>query len=113
MLLGFTPGLKQLRRRASAEYRFAYLAYKCALASAEPSIAEAWADTALDVLMRHEAGNPAIKHDFKQFSPNALGEIQIIWTNHAATLERLLGNAWSVSKQSIALIGNEAVLDGR
>ena len=85
--------LKQLRRRASAEYRFAYLAYKCALASAEPSIAEAWADTALDVLMRHETGNPIIKQDFKQFSPNALGRYKSFgpatqrrWNDYWATV---------------------------
>jgi hypothetical protein len=50
---------------------------------------------------------------FQTILPKCFGEIQIIWTSHAATLERLLGNGWSVSKQSIALIGNEAVLDGR
>jgi hypothetical protein len=85
--------LKQLTRGASPEYRFAYLAYKCALASREQPTAEAWADTALDVLMRHESGNAAIESDFKQFSPGALTRQKLLgpatqqrWMDYWATL---------------------------
>src|SRR5262249_40900169 len=85
--------LKQLTRGVSPEYRFAYLAYKCALASREQPTAEAWADTALDVLIRHESGNPAIESDFKQFSPRALAKNKLLgpatqqrWKDYWATL---------------------------
>ncbi len=72
LLLKIAARLKQLQRSAGGDYRFAYLAYKCAMSSSQTAIADAWANVALDSL--RESGNMEsfVKKDFVFFAENSL-----------------------------------------
>ncbi|WP_141683999.1 hypothetical protein [Rhizobium sp. AC44/96] len=58
-------------RGNNRQYGFAYLSYLCALSSENPKLADAWANTALDVLLENPAGWADIKtyvrQDFREF----------------------------------------------
>lgn len=60
--------LKDLQRRLGSDYRFAFLAYLSAFSARDTSIADAWANVALDMLEVTQIRSPHVATDFRQFT---------------------------------------------
>lgn len=68
---------KRLMRGNNPQYGFAYLSYLCALSSATPKMADAWANTALDALVSkavvwRNGSRAHVRRDFRKFAAERL-----------------------------------------
>ncbi|MCU0568875.1 MAG: hypothetical protein MUF49_20040 [Oculatellaceae cyanobacterium Prado106] len=61
----------------NGDYRFAYLAYRCAFfyAAQDAQYANTWAQVALEILQKNTTHYQTIKQDFYRFKPNQLHQL--------------------------------------